>query len=87
MTDPNKNGRKKCCAHPGRPCKGGKKGGITTLTSFKSLGGSTSLSHSKQQHLIRLHLLFKAQVNIPPTKPTNPPNNANINPSLTGKTI
>lgn len=27
MVDPNKNGRKKCGNHAGRPCKGGKKGG------------------------------------------------------------
>ena len=27
MTDPNKNARKKCGEHAGRPCKGGRTGG------------------------------------------------------------
>ena len=39
MTNPNKNGRKKCSEPAGRPCKGGKKGGKNDRGGCREKGG------------------------------------------------
>ena len=49
MTDPNKNGRKKCCAHPGRPCKGGKKGGKNKRGGCKEKAGRPCACKGKKK--------------------------------------
>ena len=49
MADPNKNQRKKCCAHAGRPCKGGKKGGKNKRGGCKEKAGRPCACKGKKK--------------------------------------
>jgi len=48
MTDSNKNQRKKCGQHAGRPCKGGRKGGKNERGGCKEKAGRPCGSKNKK---------------------------------------
>ena len=48
MTDPNKNGRKKCENRAGRPCHGGRKGGKNNRGGCDNKAGRPCGSKNKK---------------------------------------